>query len=110
MEEFANLCQLSEQVRQRVSLACDAAASPLGGCRGWGEFSNADLSRFCADVLGLSVQVVETDNSGVLPASKQTIRLGPEIISPFAGEARAVGKARLKRSFAEVASTRVPEL
>ena len=110
MEEFANLWQLSEQVRQHVSLACDAAANRLGGCRGWGEFSNADLSRFCADVLGLSVQVVETDNSGVLPVAEQTIRLHPETVSRFAGEARAVGKSRLSRSVAEVASTRVPEL
>ena len=59
MEEFANLWQLTEQLRQRVSLACDAKSNGLGGCRGWDEFSNADLSRFCADVLGESVQVVE---------------------------------------------------
>jgi hypothetical protein len=110
MEEFANLWQLSEQVRQHVSLACDAAPNRLGGCRGWGEFSNADLSRFCADVLGLSVQVVETDNSCVSPVSKQTIRLNPETTSGFAGEARGVGKSRLERRVAEVASSRVPEL
>ena len=59
MEEFANLWQLSEQLRQRVSLACDAKPKGLGGCRGWDEFSNADLSRFCADVLGSRVEVVD---------------------------------------------------
>jgi hypothetical protein len=59
MEEFANVWQLSEQLRQHVALACDAGANGPGGCRGWKEFSNADLSRFCADVLGLNVQVVE---------------------------------------------------
>ena len=59
MEEFANLWQLSEQLRQRVSLACDVKSNGLVGCRGWDEFSNAELSRFCADVLGSSVQVVE---------------------------------------------------
>jgi hypothetical protein len=59
MEEFANLWQLCEQLRQRISLACDAKSNGLGGCRGWDEFSNADLSRFCADVLGSSVQVVD---------------------------------------------------
>jgi hypothetical protein len=59
MEEFANLWQLSEQLRQRVLLACDVKSNGLGGCRGWDEFSNADLSRFCADILGTSVQVVE---------------------------------------------------
>ena len=58
MEEFANLWQLSEQLRQRVSLACDANSGGLGGCRGWDEFSNGDISRFCADVLVRSVDVV----------------------------------------------------
>jgi hypothetical protein len=110
MEEFANLWQLSEQHRQRVSLACDAASNVHGGCRGWDEFSNSDLSRFCADVLGLSVQVVETDNSYVSPVSKKTIRLPFLPSSRFAGEARAVGEARLKRRVAEVASSRMPEL
>lgn len=52
MEEFANLWQISEQLRQRVSFACDAKSKGLGGCRGWDEFSNAELSRFCADLLG----------------------------------------------------------
>jgi len=110
MEEFANVWQLSEQLRQRVALACDAGANGPGGCRGWGEFSNADLSRFCSDVLGLSVQVVETDSLDVLPVSKETIGLPLTVVSRFAGEARAVGKARLERGFAEVASNRVPEL
>lgn len=110
MEEFANVWQLSEQLRQRVTLACDAGANGPGGCRGWGEFSNADLSRFCADVLGLSVQVVETDSSDVLPDSEETIGLPLTVVSGLAGEARAVGKARLERGFGKVASNRVPEL
>jgi hypothetical protein len=59
MEDFANLWQLSEQIRLRVSLACDTKATGCRTCRGWDEFSNAELSRFCADVLGRSVQVVE---------------------------------------------------
>jgi len=63
MEEFANLWQLAEQIRQRVTLACDARINGLGGCRGWEEFSNDDLSRFCADVLGQSVRVVEEPNN-----------------------------------------------
>jgi hypothetical protein len=58
MEDFANLWQLSEQIRLRASLACDGKSNGLGGCRGWDEFSNAELS-FCADVLGRNVQVVE---------------------------------------------------
>jgi len=59
MEEFANLWQLAEQVRQKVSLACDAKTSGCGPCRGWDEFSNAELSRFCADVLGKGVEIVK---------------------------------------------------
>ena len=59
MEEYANLWQLAEQLRRRVSLACDTQTTPQGPCRGWNEFSNADLARFCCDVLGENVEVVE---------------------------------------------------
>lgn len=59
MEEYANLWQLAEQLRRRVSLACDAQTSAHGPCRGWNEFSNAALARFCSDVLGENVEVVE---------------------------------------------------
>jgi hypothetical protein len=62
MEEFANLWQLAEQIRQRVTLACDACVYSAGACRGWSEFSDEELSRFCADVLGKQVRVVETPN------------------------------------------------
>jgi hypothetical protein len=57
MEEFANLWQLAEQLRLGVTLACDTRTAGGGPCRGWDEFSNADLSRFCADILGMSVVV-----------------------------------------------------
>ncbi len=59
MEEFANLWQLAEQIRHGVTLACDARVAERGTCRGWDEFSNADLSRFCSDILGKSIEVVE---------------------------------------------------
>ena len=59
MEEFANLWQLAEQIRQRVALACDTKTKNGGTCQGWDEFSNADLARFCADVLGQNVEVIE---------------------------------------------------
>ena len=58
MEEFANLWQLAEQIRLRVTLACDAEKASHGACRGWDEFANRDLSRYCADVLGVNVEVV----------------------------------------------------
>jgi hypothetical protein len=110
MEEFANVWQLSEQLRQRVALACDAGVNGPGGCRGWNEFSNADLSRFCADVLGLSVQVVETDTPDVLPGSKETIRLPLASATRFTGKTPSAGKARLEREAAETASRRLLEL
>lgn len=59
MEQFANLWQLTEQIRCSVALACDAQTPPQGPCRGWGEFSNAEISRFCGDILGEKVEVVE---------------------------------------------------
>lgn len=121
MEEFANVWQLSEQFRQHVALACDTGRNGPGGCRGWDEFSNADLSRFCADVLGSSVQVVEVDKPGVSPRSKKTIRLplpghsrwGGEVPTHASGpvapshQARAIGMPPLER---ETAGKRVPEL
>ena len=58
MEEFANLWQLAEQIRLRVTLACDAEKVAHGACRGWDEFANKDLARYCADVLGANVEVV----------------------------------------------------
>ncbi len=57
MEELANVWQLAEQIRCRVALACDAQTTPGSACRGWDEFSNADLGRQCADILGKSVVV-----------------------------------------------------
>jgi hypothetical protein len=60
MEEFANLWQLAEQLRGGVALACDVRTAAHSPCRGWDEFSNADLSRFCADILGQNIEVVES--------------------------------------------------
>ncbi|HKA36082.1 MAG TPA: hypothetical protein VKH43_04635 [Thermoanaerobaculia bacterium] len=59
MEEFANVWQLAEQIRNGVSLACDTRTRTGGPCRGWEEFSNAELARFCADLLGENVVVTE---------------------------------------------------
>jgi hypothetical protein len=57
MEELGNIWQLAEQIRCRVALACDAQIGPRSACRGWEEFSNADLARYCGDILGKSVVV-----------------------------------------------------
>ena len=65
MEQYANLWQLGEQVRHRVPLACDAQrTSGQGPCRGWNEFSNDEIARFCLDLLHETVEVVD---SGELP-------------------------------------------
>lgn len=58
MEQFANLWQLAEQIRQCVTFACDLKASGNGPCREWDEFSNGELARFCADLLSQNVEVL----------------------------------------------------
>jgi hypothetical protein len=58
MEKLANVWELAEQIRLRVRLACDAQTRSRGGhCRGWEEFSNGELARFCADILGKSIVI-----------------------------------------------------
>ena len=58
---LADVWELCEQVRQRVGLTCDARADSPGPCRGWDEFSNASLGRFCTEFLGHDVAVTEGD-------------------------------------------------
>lgn len=57
LEQVADLWQLTEQLRLRVPLACDAPTTTGGGCRGWNEFSNEDLARCCDEILGRNVVV-----------------------------------------------------
>jgi hypothetical protein len=52
MERFADIWQLTEQVCRGVPLACDANARPGSPCRGWDEFSDEDLARFCRELDG----------------------------------------------------------
>lgn len=59
LERIADLWQLTEQLRQRVPLACDAATIGGGPCRGWNQFSNRNLARHCADILGRDVVVID---------------------------------------------------
>ena len=49
MEAFADIWQLSEQLRLGVTLACDAASRSPGACRGWEELSDADLEISCGN-------------------------------------------------------------
>jgi hypothetical protein len=60
MEEFANFWQLVEQTRLGVSFACDAQTLCHGACRGWDEFGNDQLARYCSDVLKENVRVIDS--------------------------------------------------
>lgn len=57
MEALANVWQLAEQLRCRVTLSCDARGANHGACRGWDEFSNSDLERYCNDILGRNIVI-----------------------------------------------------
>ena len=59
MERFANIWQLSEQIRCRVGLACDAQTIAHGPCRGWEEFGNDTLAQFCSEILEKNVVVAK---------------------------------------------------
>jgi hypothetical protein len=75
MERFADIWQLSEQVRQGQALACDAQVIHPGACRGWDEFSNVDLSRHCAEILGRRVVVSDGQpiTIGIAPESRNAL-------------------------------------
>jgi len=60
MERLADLWQLSEQIRLRVPIACDAQAICAGACRGWNEFANEKLEQYCSNILGKKVVLEET--------------------------------------------------
>ncbi len=62
MERLADLWQLSEQLLHNEALACDAQAACPGACRGWGEFDDSDLARFCREILGRRVTISDLTN------------------------------------------------
>jgi hypothetical protein len=64
MERLANLWQLVEQARCGVTLACDAQTVAGRPCRGWDEFSEVTLARFCSEILGRNVAVALTADRG----------------------------------------------
>jgi hypothetical protein len=82
MERLADLWQQAEQIRVRAAIACDAAAFHPGSCRGWEEFSNDALARFCDEVLGRNVTVVESSNKA------QTSQTLPETRVPIDSRTR----------------------
>lgn len=70
LERVADLWQLTEQLRLRVPLACDAQTLAPGACRGWNEFSNEDLEVCCKQILGRDVAVPELLKSTEAIASR----------------------------------------
>ena len=64
LEDLANKWELARQVVDKVALACDAQTLEHDTCRGWDDFTNEDLSRFCADLLALDVVIVENGAKG----------------------------------------------
>ena len=63
MEKFADLWQLTEQVRCGVPLPCDAAG-PGSPCRGWDEFSDEQLAQFCWELTELRLDELPTSGEG----------------------------------------------
>lgn len=57
IEDLANKWQLGRQLFDEVPLACDAQQREHDTCRGWDEFSNEDLTRFCHEILGQDLVV-----------------------------------------------------
>lgn len=52
MEELADLWQLSEQLSQGLALTCDAPCTTGAACRGWDEFTDAEIQSFCCEMIG----------------------------------------------------------
>jgi hypothetical protein len=57
LEQRANAWQLERQQQEATMLCCDVQAMYYESCRAWDDFSNEDLSRFCAEMLGERVRV-----------------------------------------------------
>jgi len=57
IERLADVWELCEQVACRVRVTCDARAASPGPCRGWLEFSDAELAHFCAELMDCPVVI-----------------------------------------------------
>jgi hypothetical protein len=58
LEKMANLWQISRQVIEGVSFACDAQTIEHDTCLGWDSFSNDELQKFFREILHQEVNVV----------------------------------------------------
>jgi hypothetical protein len=57
LEVRANRWQLERQAEEGARLSCDVQQMFYETCRGWDDFSNEELSKFCFELLGEEVQV-----------------------------------------------------
>jgi len=57
LEQIADRWQLAQQEVSELPTACDVEAKVHDTCRGWDDFSNAELSRFVMQISGRSVIV-----------------------------------------------------
>jgi hypothetical protein len=68
LEALANQWELARQTVNELPLACDVQQKEHETCGGWDDFSNEDLARYCAELLGLDV-VVTPQGTLTPPAS-----------------------------------------
>jgi hypothetical protein len=59
LERLANIWQVARQQVFGTQLACDSQTLEHDTCRGFDDFSNAELGRFHAELLGAAVRVVD---------------------------------------------------
>ena len=57
LERAANDAQLARQAELGVVLSCDAQRACYETCRGWDDFTNAQLATFCRELLGEEMTV-----------------------------------------------------
>jgi hypothetical protein len=57
LEARANAWQVERQEQEGTLLCCDVQSMCYETCRAWNDFTNEDLARFCAEMLGETVHV-----------------------------------------------------
>jgi hypothetical protein len=72
LERVANHWQRARQRTEGALLACDVQSQYSQVCRGWNDFSNEELSDFCAELTGARAKVTgEMDRGSVADASRR---------------------------------------
>ena len=66
LERRADEWQLARQQSEETLLCCDVQYRFNETCRGWDDFSNEELSRFCQELTGEAVHVIGRKELAVL--------------------------------------------